>query len=1035
MTESRATDLQYSHRSTAAADSARRKYLTIMFSDLADSTRLAGAMEAEDYAQVLNRLCAAYQEIVPQFGGTVVQISGDGLLAIFGYPEPNEDDGRTAVMAALELHARMRSFDALTGPAPPLRLHTGVHSGLVLLHEGDSVRGRFELHGSATNIASRLANAAQADEILVSEATLGPDLGTFRTGDRKFLTLKGKDKPIAAFNVHGYAPVGTRFAAREGKGLNPFVGRQRELERLGLAVERAIAGEPTFVAVAGPAGIGKTRLVSELLDRMATAFRTYRGECDAHLGAEPLQPFLQIVRSVLGLVWPSAGEHQADNVEAAMNALGPTLTEHRPVLLHLLASVEGSRPARRPLAASVLAALKALFARLAEDGPVALFIDDWQWADDASRRLLEGLRDLSGYPLLVMLTTRGEAGDDAFDNFERQVLTPFNDDEAAAAIRQVLPNADAFLIDDMCSASGGNPLFIEELCHSVAYGEEDFRTHRGSGWLDILVESRFARLPDDQADLLATAAVVGNVVPVWLLELVTGRSADDPLVRALGEEDFIFPGERTGTLRFKHGITRDVIYDSVGLRDRRALHLRIAEALRDHGEVSGEEEFYEALAYHYGAGGDSAATAAYAELAGNKAMERAALDRARSHYRAALDAIDRLPRSEELARTWLRIARWFGLSSTFNPSADQLPILVEAVKRARVRDDARSIAYAEYWLGYINFVLGRDREAAANCERALATLPGGDGLEAQIVLLLGQSRARCGDYESAMVLLDQGLDALRSRLTEPQALLGYAYGLSCKAMMLADLGRFGEARAHFAEALDVVKGAEHPIEAAVLSNCVHLYLWQGSMEEALETAVHAERVCARLKALYMYVRNRAAAAYARWAMTGSTAEVAQLLETAAWLEENGSEQLMASVYGRLADIMAADGEVTQARHYAARTLQRVRKGDCLGASVALRAVAALEARRGNFARAERYLERAMRAAQQRGARPDVAVNQMCAAEVALERGEPEQALQKLDEAEAAFTDMDMRWYAHEAAKLRARTGKSAQAPGRIGRPL
>lgn len=446
----------------------------------------------------------------------------------------------------------------------------------------------------------------------------------------------------------------------------------------------------------------------------------------------------------------------------------------------------------------------------------------------------------------------------------------------------------------------------------------------------------------------------------------------------------------------------------------------MAEALREHGEGRGEDEFQESLAYHYGAGGDSRATALYAELAGNKAMGRGALDRARVHYHSALGALDRLPRSVDASRAWLRIARWFGLASTYNPSAEQLPIFAEAVKRARAHGSPRSVASAEYWLGYMNSVLGHDRDAAGDCERALAALPPGDALESYIVLLLGQSLARGGHYAAAGPLLDRGLGGLRASLGEPEALLGYAYGLSCKALMLADLGRFAEAHARFDEALAMVAGMEHPIEAAVLSNYVHLFMWQGAMPETLEVATHAEQVCARLKASYMYIRNRAAAAYARWSISQNADDVAQLLDTAAWLEENGSQQLMASVYARLAEVLGADGQVRDARHYAAMALRRVRAGNCLGAGGAMRAVARLDTEWGRPARAERYLQRALQAARRRDARPDIAMTTLCAAEIALARGEREQASVLLDEADAAFAALDMRWQAHAVESLRTK---------------
>ena len=542
-------------RPSPATSAARRRYLTVLFSDLVGSTPLAGSLAVEDYDLLAySPLRAAWEELIPAFGGRVTETRGDGAVAVFGWPEPNEGDGVTATLAALALHDRMRALDGVTAGAPQLRLHSGIHSGLVLAREVD---GRLELLGSTMNVAARLADAAGPDEIIVSEATLGPDRGAFVTSDRLHLELKGKERPIAAFAVLGRAPEQTRYAARERVGMSPFVGRQNELQALLLLAREVADGGVRFVALVGSPGVGKTRLITELLAR-ADRFTAFRGECAAQ-GAEPLQPFRQILRSALGLDRSAETAGSAESIEKALAPLASKLGDAHAVLLRLLVRGGDRAPRATPNPASVAAALRALFNALTLGAPVALFIDDWQAADDASRKLLHALREAAWPGLLVLLTMRGDADAEPFGDFQRLDLTPFNEEEAQTAIRQVLPAADPFLVNDICKAAGGNALFIEELCHSVAYGEQDFRTHDGSGWLDILIESRFARLSDEQADLLATAAVIGNVVPIWLLEHTTGRAGDDPVIAKLAENDFIFPGERKGTLRFKHGITRDVI--------------------------------------------------------------------------------------------------------------------------------------------------------------------------------------------------------------------------------------------------------------------------------------------------------------------------------------------------------------------------------------------------------------------------------------------------------------------------------------------
>lgn len=219
----------------------QRRLLTLLFVDLSGSTAMAEWMEAEHYAAMLAGLRELYERIVPHHGGAIARIQGDGMLAVFGYPETREDDGRRATEAALELHAAVRGL-LPPGPRPAdfagLTLHSGIHAGIVLVNEGDQMRGRFELLGNAPNIAARLSEAAKADEIIASEESLGLQSQFFETGPRFSLQLRGRATPLAAYRVHGRAAVGRRFEASVRRGLAPFVGRCGELAALDRALGR-----------------------------------------------------------------------------------------------------------------------------------------------------------------------------------------------------------------------------------------------------------------------------------------------------------------------------------------------------------------------------------------------------------------------------------------------------------------------------------------------------------------------------------------------------------------------------------------------------------------------------------------------------------------------------------------------------------------------------------------------------------------------------------------------------------------------------
>ena len=740
---------------TDAAPNVRR-HLTLMFSDLSDSTRLGAALEAEDYAALLARLGDAYREVIGRHGGTIVRIQGDGMLAIFGHPQAREDDGRRATEAALDLHAMVRTLplEPPLAQQGPLSLHTGIHAGLVLLGKGDIERGRFELMGNAPNIAARLSDAASADEILVSEETLGPERHLFVTGAGREVALKGTSTPMTALPVVGRTGLGSRYEASMQRGLSPFVNRFAEMALLERALQDTLAGRSSGVALAAAPGLGKTRLAQEFLYRCAMAgCQVLRGYCESYSGAQPLQPFLQILRILFELQHGLAAAEIAQRVDEGLAALPTPLTEQRSALLHALSVSDAS--ARRQAPQAMLQGLASVITAFAAHRPLVLFIDDWQWADDASHQVLAALCGQRDKRILVLLATRGFGASDATLTSALQLLDlrPLSPDEAAQTVHRLLPEANPFLVEDICTYAGGNPLYIEELCHRVADGTTSQRLGRlqgGAAWLRVLIEARVTRLPESQAALVRSAAVIGNVIPTWLFERITGCAADDERVRALATQDLIYPGEQAGTLRFKHGITRDVIYEAVGLHQRKALHLQIAQALleaQSNAPAAGESAF-EALAYHFNAAGCPAEAAHYAELAGDKALTASALDRAQAQYRAALAALDELEPSSERAQRRISITQRLGLACVFDPSQDDLPLFERALALARDVGDATAVARAQYWLAYLHYALGHSLEAVRQAELALreARACGEDRLLVQVEATLGQALAAAGRY-------------------------------------------------------------------------------------------------------------------------------------------------------------------------------------------------------------------------------------------------------------------------------------------------
>jgi class 3 adenylate cyclase/tetratricopeptide (TPR) repeat protein len=1006
------------------------RYLTILFSDLSASTNLVATTEVEDFAELLAELLAAYESVIPSHGGTIVQIQGDGVLACFGYPEAHDDDGRRATEAALALHELVTSMRLLpkSEGIAPLRLHTGIHSGLVLLDQGDDLRGRLRLLGTPVNIAARLSDLASPNEIIVSEETLGPDSHFFQIGDGDTVQLQGIAKPLRIFRVVGRTPVGTRFEARIRRGLTPFVGRRDELQILRQGLSRAIRGKPQFHVIVAPPGLGKTRLAAEILCEAETAGCTIlRGYCESFLSAEPLQPFLQVMRALCAIGQTMPAKEALKNLDRTLSTLRSDVQAHRVPLFRMLSTARaGSAAKPEETSEPTVLAVQSLFSALTGIKPVVLFIDDWQWADDLTRQVLHGVQRLSRLPIFVLLAAREIAPDIRTSGARFVSLRPFSNSEADEIIRQQLPGVEGFFHTQIREYSGGNPLFIEELCHSARQQYDRYhypaRHLSREAWVNKLIEARVERLPETQADLVRTAAVIGNIVPTWLLEAITSYSSQDPLVCSLAEEDLIYPGEEEGTLRFKHGIVRDVIYGSVGSRERKTLHARIAEVIRFQSADKTEDNC-ELLAYHYAGSGQAKLAAEFAELAGDRALSASAVDRAQMQYLAALNAIDVLDPAATYHKR-ISIVQRLAFACVFDPSPEPLEALQRALQLATEHEDRPSIAYLEYWLGYISYAMGESGDAMRYLDSALTCAQdlGDDRLIALIHASLGQASAAACDYDRSLALLDNAINLKRQRPTSTKPAIGFAYTLACKGSILGDRGEFGQAYECFDEALSCVRGLGHEVEGSVLCWLSGVRLWQGRWEEAKQSSLQAQEVAERVKSLYLLAMGMSLRSFATWRLDHSADALGTIADATSWLEASNKRLFISLNYGWLAEGMAELGRWGPARKFAGRALKRSRSHDRLGEAMAFRAVARASAAGKATGTPLDYVASAMQSARARGSQPDVAITRLLEAEFRMIAGERHTAIAALDEAEAAFQRMAMNWHSDAAARLRRRVG-------------
>jgi len=955
-----------------------RRPVTILFCDLTDSTGLTSGLEPEQFAEILEQIRIISQRAISTHGGEIIRVDGDGMLCIFGYPENYEDAGRRATEAALDVHTAMAALAPTLGISRPLNLHSGIHSGMVLLRSGDIVRGKYEILGDATNTAARLCDAALPGEILVSAETLGAEHRFFATKGCFERPLRGRSKPLRAWSVTGRAGVRTRYEARTLDGLTPFRGRTHESAAL-----RAWLGSASpRLAVHGPAGIGKSRFLREEAAHAAGhGWLVASGWCESYLSAQPLQPFRQIA-SALGL--------------------GDDTTE------------VGAR--------GIPAALRDV---IASGRKLLLVIDDWQWADDASVDLLATMtRDgpLGRQVKLITASRRELEGSEIEPEADKLALPPLPRDDVLATIEGLLGLADAFVAARIEQAAGGSPLLIEELCHGVQAGTLSMADDLRSAWFDQSVQARFSGLQPAERELLRLFSVVGHVAPIWLIEALFGGGLTEQTRDRLREADFLFAGETDDTYRFKHGLTRDAIYGAISPADRRALHAKTLAALDRRLAHVPREQLRDAMAHHAVASGSERGLSLAVE-AGDAALAAGALDRAQAHYSAGLGLVRAQP-AGAAKRDWAwTFLNKFGLACVLDPAPDQLGVLAAAQeileKDGSQRDRMRGI----YWHGAIAYGLGRGRQAVRSFEEARAiALDHGSASDNRIIQAkLAHSLFTCARIAEAMEALEGLLPELtRPDLKQDRPLSAYTH--ACLGFLHSECGDFARAISLFDKADSILADPDDAVNASLLLYRAAATVSQGEWEKAIRVTDAILKVSQRSRTRMQNRTCRAQAAYSRWRLTRDVQAARDLLSAArVFLDPANSQQYASMVFGWAVDVAADRDEPDVAREFMSAVLLRARKaGDRLGEAMGWRGMARQALAQGDTVRADRFLAHARRSASARLSRREAAHNKVCEAALLRAGGQVAAADDLLRAAAADFADMQMPSYATRAVELTSR---------------
>ncbi len=824
-----------------AALEGERKQVTVLFADLKGSMELLADRDPEEARRLLDPVLERMMEAVHHYEGTVNQVMGDGIMALFGAPLAHEDHAVRACYAALRMHETVGRYAEGVRRSEGLlvQIRVGLNSGEVVVRSiGSDLHMDYTAVGQTTHLAARMEQLAAPGTTLVSADTLRLAEGYVQVKALGPVTVKGLPERVEVFELTGAGMARTRLQAAALRGLTRFVGRDAEIEHLRRVLGQAGAGRGQVVAIVGEAGVGKSRLVYEFThSHRVQEWLILEASSVSYGKASSYLPVIDLLTGYFKIGDRDDHREMRDKVLGRVLGLDRALEPLLPPLLALLdvpvedaAWISLDPPQRRQ---RTLDAVKRLLLRESQVQPLLVVFEDLHWIDGETQALLDSLvESLGSARLLLLVNYRPEyehrwGSKTAYSQLRLDSLPA----ESAAALLAALLGPDPGLAPlTQMLVKRGNPFFLEETVRTLVEtgalaGERGaYRLTRPVEALQVpatvqtVLAARIDRLPQEEKQLLQAASVIGKHVPYALLASIA-EQPEEALRRGLAhlqEAEFLYETRLFPDLEhtFKHALTHEVTYGSLLHERRRQLHAQIVAAIeRLYADRLNEQ--VERLAHHAQRGQLWHKAVRYSRQAGNRALDRSASREALAHFEQARVALQELPDSRE--RTEQLIDLCFERRNALWPLGEFArlsEVLNEARALAEGLDDRRRLAWALAYLAPHYSLLGEHARAIDAGERA-CTIGEGDGdLGLRVVanFYLGLALWWSGDPRRtaepvrAVIVLLKGAP-LGERFGMPGLPAALARWLL--AVVLAELGAFAEAIAAGEEGLRIAQTAGH----------------------------------------------------------------------------------------------------------------------------------------------------------------------------------------------------------------------------------
>jgi len=812
-----------------------RKQVTVMFCDMEGFTALSERHGPEEAYSIMDQVYEILIHKVHDYEGTVNEMTGDGIMALFGAPIALEDAPQRAIRSAMAIHREMARFSDRKKQErkgiPPLRMRVGIHTGPVVVGTlGNDLRVEFKAVGDTVNLASRMEALAEPGSTYVTGESFRLTEGLFRFEALGEKALKGKEEPVTVYRAIAPSTRRTRFDVSAERGLTPFVGRERELELLLDGLDRSRAGGGQAFSIVAEAGVGKSRFLYEFRKAVANEDVTFlEGRCLSYSRGVAYHPVIDILKANFDIGEGDGDFEIGEKVKRGLKILGADEASNLPYLLELLA-VKDSGIDKIPMGPEerkdrVIEALKRIYLKGSEIRPLITAFEDLHWIDKSSEESLKDLLDsISGARVLLIFTYRPEFVHTwGAKSYHSQVtLNRLSNRESLIMVSHLLgtENLDKNLEELILKKTEGVPFFIEEFTKSLKelkiIERKDNEYHLTKDIQDVMIPStiqdvimaRVDTLPEGAKGVLQTGSVIGREFSYELIKRVTGISERELLSHLSALKDSELMYERgiypQSTYIFKHAMTQEVVYETLLLQRRKALHGLVGEAIEELYTDRIKEQ-YELLAHHYGLADDWEKAVHFGRLAGEKAHKLSQFQQAVTLYEQAAEWLLKLPenkiRQESLVDIRLEVC-WNNVGLGQFEKAEEVGLQAETT--AKVLGDRARLGITYLGIGNANVFRGNFKKTEHYSLQAIQHLEGTGEERALAIadLLLGACYVGQGLWRKSEPHISKAVRAFEKLGQKTEYVMGWkalGYTIGCAELgyNLGIVGRIAEAKELF----------------------------------------------------------------------------------------------------------------------------------------------------------------------------------------------------------------------------------------------